>query len=70
MVNGDHFELSFLLPILKIGHAEGKPVSRIMKESNLPKDVEAVIRRCPVKKLFPNISQNPQGNACTEIFFS
>lgn len=32
-------------------------------------DVEAVIRRCPVKKLFLNISQNPQGNACTEVFF-
>ena len=31
--------------------------------------LEAVVRRCSIKKLFIKISQNSQENTCTRVFF-
>ena len=32
--------------------------------------IEAVVQRCPVKKVFLEISQNSQENTCASLFFN
>ena len=41
---------------------------RLLLQSNLT-DAEAVIRRCSVKKVFLEISQNSQENTCAKVSF-
>ena len=33
----------------------------------LERNTEAVAQRCPIKKVFPEISQNSQKNTCTRV---
>ena len=42
---------------------------KLYKISNIVKSTEAMARRCSVKKMFLEISQNSQENACARVSF-